>query len=160
MTASIPLHRYDAIVCIIFMQSPLRSGSRAQLLNPLRISHRSVSSSLVRRRVRIYSPKVKYLSVMQLYTFLNYGILIENCQPTSRKSSLQIPKKQGFSRVYVNRIVTKPSFFRVGPVTTASHIPPKRVKLACKRKVRIYSPKVKYLSVTHTVHRTMVLYHS
>ena len=49
-----------------------------------------------------------------------YGILIENCQLTSRKSSLQIPKKQGFSRVYVNRIVTKPSFFRVSPVMTAS----------------------------------------
>ena len=27
MTASIPLHKYDAIVCIIFMQSPLRRGS-------------------------------------------------------------------------------------------------------------------------------------
>ena len=49
-----------------------------------------------------------------------YGILIENCQLTSRKSSLQIPKKQGFSRVYMNRIVTKPSFFRVSPVMTTS----------------------------------------
>ena len=39
MTTSIPLHRYDATVCIISMQSPVRSGSRAQLLNPLRISH-------------------------------------------------------------------------------------------------------------------------
>ena len=28
---------------------------------------------------------------------------------------------------------------------SASHIPPKRVKLACKRKVWIYSPQVKYL---------------
>ena len=53
-----------------------------------------------------------------------YGILIENCLLTSRKSSLQIPKKQGFSRVYMNRIGTKPSFFRVSPVMTASHIPP------------------------------------
>ena len=49
-----------------------------------------------------------------------YGILIENCLLTSRKSSLQIPKKQGFSRVYMNRIGTKPSFFRVSPVMTAS----------------------------------------
>ena len=39
MTASIPLHRYDATACIISMQRPVRSGSRAQLLNPLRISH-------------------------------------------------------------------------------------------------------------------------
>ena len=39
MTASIPLHKYDATVCIIFMQSSVRSGSRAQLLNPLRISN-------------------------------------------------------------------------------------------------------------------------
>ena len=30
---------------------------------------------------------------------------------------------------------------------SASHIPTKRVKLACKRKVWIYSPQVKYLSV-------------
>ena len=35
---------------------------------------------------------------------------------------------------------------------SASHIPPKRVKLACKRKVWIYSPQVKYLSVMQTVH--------
>ena len=49
-----------------------------------------------------------------------YGILIENCLLTSRKSSLQIPKKQGFSRVYMNRIGTKPSFFRVSPVMTSS----------------------------------------
>ena len=39
MTASIPLHKYDATECIIFMQSPVRSGSRALLLDPLRISH-------------------------------------------------------------------------------------------------------------------------
>ena len=39
MTASIPLHRYDATACIISMQRPVRSGSIAQLLNPLRISH-------------------------------------------------------------------------------------------------------------------------
>ena len=39
MTTSIPLHKYDATVCIIFMQSLLRSGSKASLLNPLRISH-------------------------------------------------------------------------------------------------------------------------
>ena len=39
MTTSIPLHRYDATACIISMQRPVRSGSRAQLLNPLRISH-------------------------------------------------------------------------------------------------------------------------
>ena len=56
-----------------------------------------------------------------------YGILIENCLLTSRKSSLQIPKKQGFSRVYMNRIGTKPSFFRVSPVMTASI--PLRMKL-------------------------------
>lgn len=39
MTSSIPLHRYDATACIISMQRPVKSGSRAQLLNPLRISH-------------------------------------------------------------------------------------------------------------------------
>ena len=57
---------------------------------------------------------------------------------------------------------------------SASHIPPKRVKLACKRKVWIYSPQVKYLSVMQTVYIlsvmqqrasymhivTVVLYHS
>ena len=51
MTASIPLHRYDATVRIISMQRPVRSGSMSvSSANPLRISHRSVSSSLVNAR--------------------------------------------------------------------------------------------------------------
>ena len=40
MTASIPLHKYDATTCIIFMQSPVRSGSKSfSSSNPLRISN-------------------------------------------------------------------------------------------------------------------------
>ena len=35
---------------------------------------------------------------------------------------------------------------------SASHIPPQRVKLTCKRKVRIYSLKAKYLFMMRTVY--------
>jgi len=77
------------------MQRPLRSGSRAQLLNPLRISHPKIDKlacqvaerresvrkqlrivfpwawpSRSETRVRIYSPKAKYLFMMRtVYIF-------------------------------------------------------------------------------------------
>ena len=65
MTSSIPLHRYDVTAYIISMQRPVRSGSRAQLLNPLRISHPKIDKlacqvaerrESVRKQLRIVFP--------------------------------------------------------------------------------------------------------
>ena len=44
-----------------------------------------------------------------------FGILIENCRPTSEKSALKIPKKWSVSRLRGEDLVTSPSRFRVSP---------------------------------------------
>ena len=49
-----------------------------------------------------------------------FGILIENCRPTSEKSALKIPKKWSTSRLCGEDLVTIVSRFRVSPVMTTS----------------------------------------
>ena len=90
MTSSIPLHRYDATACIISMQRPVRSGSRAQLLNPLRISHPKIDKLACQTQGVDIFAKAKYLFMMRtVYIFLMCSILHCVCYYTTQKGIFQ-----------------------------------------------------------------------
>ena len=63
MTASISLRNYDALRCIIITE-PNENGA-ASFARRIRFAYRTrrSTSSLVRRRVQVYSPQAKYPSV-------------------------------------------------------------------------------------------------
>ena len=98
MTTSIPLHRYDATACIISMQRPVRSSSRAQLLNPLRISHPKIDKLACQAQgADIFTLSEIPLRDATIYIFKLWNF-DRNYLSSLKKSSRQLPKKWEFAR--------------------------------------------------------------
>ena len=93
MTASIPLRKYDAIVCIIYAEPSKKRLNERSSLNPLRIPRPKIDKLACQAQGEGIFAIGEIPLLMQLYTFLNHGILIENCGPAFKKFSLKIPKK-------------------------------------------------------------------
>ena len=109
-----------ATACITIMElDETRLNELAHWIHFAFATRRS-GSLLTRRRVSESSPQAIYLSMMHTVHIWLFGILIENCRPTSDKSSLKIPKKWSASRLRGEILVTSPSRFRVSPVMTTS----------------------------------------
>ena len=98
---SISLHNYDATACIIIME--LDKKRLGQLVVRIHCAYptRRSTSSLVRRRVWVSSPKAKYLSMMHTATYSKITIV----KPISARPKYYITLSE--KKQYQNQKISK-----------------------------------------------------